>query len=73
MPAHLADTWGTAESLYGGEAGQSQMYLDSDGYGVMAGSTSPPTRIDGKDDEGPQVRALIGFPLRAGITCRTRR
>jgi len=71
LPAHLTGTWGTAESLYAGETGQSQMHLDADGYGVMVGSTQAPQRIDGKDGEGSEVRAIIGFPLRATLDGRT--
>lgn len=71
LPAHLTGTWGTAESLYDGEAGQSQMHLDADGYGVMVGSTPRPSRLDGKSDEGPGVRAFIGFPLRATLDGNT--
>lgn len=67
LPVHLTGTWGTAASLHEGDAGQSQLHLDADGYGVMVGSTPRPTRIDGKDHEGPQVRAVIGFPLRATL------
>ncbi len=67
LPTHLTGSWGTAESLYDGESGQSQMHLDADGYGAMVGSTSRPQRIDGKDDAGPEVRAIIGFPVRATL------
>ncbi|MDY0962992.1 hypothetical protein [Massilia sp. CFBP9026] len=67
LPAKLTGTWGTAESLYEGKAGQSQMHLDADGYGVVVGSTSPPQRIDGKGDAGPEVRAIAGFPLHATL------
>ena len=67
LPAHLTGTWGTAASLHEGDTGQSQLHLDVDGYGVMVGSTPRPTRIDGKDDDGSHVRALIGFPLRATL------
>jgi len=67
LPAHLTGSWGTAESLYDGESGQSQMHLDADGYGVMVGSTPRPQRIDGKNDAGPEVHAVIGFPLRATL------
>lgn len=67
LPAHLTGTWGTAESLYDGKFGQSQIHLDADGYGVMVGSTPSPHRLDGKVEEEQEVRAIIGFPLRATL------
>lgn len=70
LPAHLTGTWGAAESLYEGDEGQLQMHLDSDGFGVMTGSAPRPIRIDGKDEGGPEVRAPIGFALRATLTAR---
>lgn len=65
LPAHLAGSWGTAESLYAGSAGQTDMHLAADGFGFMAGSTSPARRADGKDDGMPAPRAVIGFPVQA--------
>lgn len=39
LPAHLASSWGPAESLYAGSAGQTDMQLAVDGFGFMAGSS----------------------------------
>jgi hypothetical protein len=65
VPTHLAGTWGTGESLQSDEAGQAELYLAVDGFGVMAGSTSAPVRADGQDDGKPAPRGVIGFPVRA--------
>lgn len=65
VPPHLVGSWGTAESLHAGTTGQSELHLDVDGLGIMAGSTAPAVRADGKDDGKPGPRAIIGFPVRA--------
>ncbi|USX19922.1 hypothetical protein NHH82_29515 [Oxalobacteraceae bacterium OTU3REALA1] len=65
LPRHLTGTWGTAESLYAGATGQTELLLLADGFGAMQGSTPPATRIDGSDDGKVAPRAIIGFPLRA--------
>ncbi|USX26130.1 hypothetical protein NHH73_26795 [Oxalobacteraceae bacterium OTU3CINTB1] len=65
LPRYLTGTWGTAESLYAGETGQTELLLLADGFGAMQGSTPPASRIDGSDDGKAAPRAIIGFPLRA--------
>ena len=65
LPRHLTGTWGTAESLYAGAEGQTELLLLADGFGAMQGSTPPASRIDGSDDGKVAPRAIIGFPLRA--------
>ncbi|SDF54952.1 hypothetical protein SAMN05428966_1176 [Massilia sp. PDC64] len=67
LPAHVAGSWGTAESLQAGDTAQTVLYLQTDGYGLMAGSTPPAKRMDGVDDGKPGPRAIIGFPLRATL------
>ncbi|MEW7849045.1 hypothetical protein AB2N08_10130 [Massilia aurea] len=67
LPSHLTGTWGTAESLYVGNTGQTDLHLAADGVGIMVGSTPPPQRISGVDDGTPPPRALIGFPVRATL------
>ena len=65
LPRHLTGTWGTGASLYEGTGPQNDLYLQADGHGVLAGSTSAPVRVDGKDDGKPAPRGIIGFPVRA--------
>jgi len=67
LPAHAAGSWGTAASLQAGDTAQTVMYLQADGYGLLAGSTPPARRMDGADDGKPAPRAIIGFPLRAAL------
>jgi len=66
LPADVAGSWGTAESLQTGDAAQTVVYLQADGYGLIAGST-PAKRMDGVDDGKPAPRAVIGFPVRAAL------
>lgn len=65
LPSCLTGTWDTAETLFAGETGQVEIYLQPDGLGIMIGSAPPARRIDGKDDGKPGLRAIAGFPLRA--------
>jgi hypothetical protein len=67
LPEYLIGTWGTGSSLYDGASRQTEMYLLADGYGVLAGSTAAPRRIDGIDDGKPGPRAIIGFPVQATL------
>ena len=67
LPADVAGSWGTAESLQAGETAQTVLYLQTDGYALMAGSTPPARRMDGVDDGKPGPRAIIGFPVRATL------
>ncbi|MTV55160.1 hypothetical protein [Pseudoduganella buxea] len=62
---HLAGTWGSAASLHAGTAGQTELHLQPDGFGLMAGSTPASQRIDGGAADKPAPRAVIGFPVRA--------
>jgi len=71
LPAYLAGTWGTAESLYAGEVEQTELRLLSDGYGVMVGSTPPARRMDGSNAIVPNMRIVMGFPLRATLAGNT--
>ncbi|PQO90731.1 hypothetical protein C5614_27670 [Massilia phosphatilytica] len=67
LPAHVAGSWGTADSLHAGDAAQTVMYLQADGDGLMAGSAPPAKRADGVDDGKSAPRAIIGFPVRATL------
>jgi hypothetical protein len=67
IPADVAGSWATAASPDAGNMEQSVMYLQADGYGMMAGSTPPAQRMDGVDDGTPGPRAVIGFPVRATL------
>ncbi|MGV7207616.1 nuclear transport factor 2 family protein [Oxalobacteraceae bacterium A2-2] len=67
LPSYLTGKWSTAESLFAGTDKQSEVQLRADGYGLMAGSSAAPHRIDGKDDGKPLPRAIIGFPTRAAL------
>ena len=68
LPANLTGTWATGKSLYDGSDKQTEMYLLADGFGLLAGSTTPAQRADGSDDGKPGPRAIIGFPVRANVT-----
>lgn len=69
IPPHLTGVWGTSPSLFEGDSprGESQLHLDADGLGLMAGSTPPPHRLDGQPEEGRPPRAIIGFLVRARV------
>lgn len=67
IPSYLTGSWGTAASLYEGDKGQSEMYLFSDGSGLMVGSSPPAKRTDGVEDGMPGPRALAGFPIRVTL------
>ena len=71
VPPQLTGTWGTAASLYAGTTGQSQMFLDADGLGMLVGSTGPAHRLDGVDDGKPGPRALVGFLLHVTVDGNT--
>lgn len=71
LPTHVAGSWGTADSLHAGTTEQTVMYLQADGYGLMAGSTPPATGTDGNGNAGP--RAIVGFPVRAALDGTTLR
>jgi hypothetical protein len=66
IPSHLTGMWSTAESLYAGTTGQSEMYLLEDGRGAF-GASSPPRAAGvpapGKDDAN--ARVILGFAFRA--------
>ena len=66
-PSRLIGTWASAESLYAGDTGQSELYLESDGFGIMVGSTKPAMLVDGSASTHPGPRAIIGFPIRASL------
>jgi hypothetical protein len=63
LPAHVAGSWGTAPSLHAGDTAQTVMYLQADGYGLMAGSAPPARDAGGSGD----ARAIVGFPVRAAL------
>jgi hypothetical protein len=65
IPAHLTGVWGTAESLYAGTTGQSELHLQADGFGVLVGSSASPTLSSGPDKGKPGPRVVMGFPVRA--------
>jgi hypothetical protein len=67
LPAHLTGFWCTAESLYAGTVGQTELILADDGYGLFAGSTPPAHRLDGTNDGKPAPRAIIGSPVRVTL------
>ncbi len=52
LPAHIAGSWSSAQTV---------MYLQADGDGLMAGSTSSAAGMDGS------ARPIIGFPVRATL------
>jgi hypothetical protein len=60
LPRHLTGTWGTAESLYAGVTGQTELLLLPDGLGAMRGSTPPASRADSIDDGKVAPRAIVG-------------
>lgn len=68
VPSHLTGMWSTADSLYAGTTGQSELYLLDDGRGAM-GFSSPPRlaggTAQGKDDAN--ARVILGFALRAKV------
>jgi hypothetical protein len=61
LPAHVAGSWGTADSLHAGATEQTVMYLQADGFGLMGGSSPPARGADGAP------RAIAGFPVRAAL------
>lgn len=65
FPEHLTGTWATAESLFSGTEAQAEVHFAADGFGLMAGSTPAPVRLDGVKDDKPAPRGIVGFPLRA--------
>ena len=65
LPGQVAGTWGTGASLYDGTGPQSELYLLPGGQGMLAGSSSAPVRMDGKDDGKRAPRAIIGMPVLA--------
>ncbi|MYN47158.1 hypothetical protein GTP23_19125 [Pseudoduganella sp. FT93W] len=68
LPAHLAGSWGTNESLFAGTASQAQLYLAPDGLGVLAASSSAPVPAGSAPaTSGPAPRAIIGFPVQAEL------
>jgi hypothetical protein len=71
LPPYLTGSWGTAESLYAGDTGQTQMHLSADGMGILIGSTLPPRRIDGADMGERLPRIIMGFPVRVTISHTT--
>ena len=69
IPDRLTGSWSTAESLYAGSTGQTEMHLLADGFGVLAGST-PPAQENGGPPTDPAVhapRAIVGFPFQATL------
>ena len=65
LPPWLAGSWGTAESLHAGSTGQTELYLEADGFGVMGASSAPARRLGGAEAGKPDARAIIGLPVRA--------
>lgn len=63
LPDNMVGTWGTGASLFEGDSKQVEMYLDADGLGMIAGSTSPMRRADGGANPTPLPRAIIGLPI----------
>lgn len=66
VPPHLVGSWGTSESLYVGSGAQNELHLQRDGFGLMAGSTPEASQAGQKSDK-PAPRAVMGFPVRAGV------
>lgn len=66
LPDHLGGTWGTAESLYAGQSEQVQLFVESDGLGMLAGSSRAPMHKDRKTVE-PALRAIMGMPVRVTL------
>lgn len=69
IPAHLAGMWSTADSLYAGTTGQSELYLLEDGSGAIGFSSPPPTATSGPDKGKllPHQRVILGFAFRAKL------
>lgn len=69
IPPHLTGVWSTAESLYGGTTGQSELYLLADGRGVIAFSSKPGVHSTGPDKgkPAPNMRVILGSLLRAAV------
>ncbi|MCC2971335.1 hypothetical protein [Massilia sp. IC2-476] len=65
LPGHLVGVWGTAESLYAGTTAQSELHLLANGTGIMAGSSPPAISIADPGKINPNMRAVVGFPVRA--------
>lgn len=69
MPRHLTGVWSTAESLYAGSTGQSELVLLEDGSGAI-GFSSPPATSTAGPDKGrllPNQRVILGFAFRARV------
>ncbi|MCC2971336.1 hypothetical protein [Massilia sp. IC2-476] len=67
MPTHIAGVWSTAESLYAGTTGQTELYLLRDGTGAIGVSSPAKAATDGPDKGKlkPHVRVIGGFAFRA--------
>ena len=65
LPSQLTGVWGTAESLLAGTTEQAELYLYEDGFGLIIGSSAPPTISSGPDKGKPGPRITMGIPMRA--------
>jgi len=71
IPTHLTGVWGTAESLYAGTTAQSELHVQADGFGVLAGSTAPLIETAGPNKGKPAGRVVLGVPFRARLEGET--
>lgn len=67
VPSHLTGMWGTADSLFAGTTEQAEIYLQADGFGLLAGSSAPSTITSGPDKRKPGPRVTLGVPFRSGL------
>lgn len=67
IPPHLTGVWGTADSLYAGTTGQTELHLQANGFGVVAGSSAPLLETAGANKGQSLGRIVLGVPFRARI------
>lgn len=64
LPDALAGTWSTVAASSTADVARTDLFLDTDGLGVLAGSM-PTVRLHGADDGKPMPRAVVGMPVHA--------
>jgi hypothetical protein len=63
----LSGTWGTGTSSHANGTRQIDMYLETNGAGVLAGSTAPRRDVNGSEGETSVGRTFIGMPIQAEL------
>lgn len=66
LPDALAGTWSTVPASSDPQVARTDLFLDTDGLGVLVGSM-PGVRKDGVDDGKPVPRAVVGMPVNATL------